>query len=42
MNDCENEAHTQAAVRPVPHAGPGLYLLLLWEATSPCVGSEAS
>lgn len=38
----DNEAHTQAAVRPVPHAGPGLYLLLLREATSTCMGPEAS
>lgn len=38
----ENEAHTQAAVHPVPHAGPGLYLLLLREAASARVGPEAS
>lgn len=38
----ENEAHTQAAVRPVPHAGPRLYFLLLREATSTRMGPEAS
>lgn len=36
----DHEAHAQAAVRPVPHAGLGLYLLLLWEATYTRVGSE--
>lgn len=38
----DHEAHTQAAVRPVPHAGPGLYLLFLWEATPACMGPEAT
>lgn len=38
----DHEAHTQAAVRPVPHAGSGLYFLLLREATSTCMGPEAS
>lgn len=42
MNEEDHEAHTQAAVRPVPHAGPGLYLLLLREATSTRMGPEAS
>lgn len=38
----DNEACTQAAVHPVPHAGPGLYLLLLREAASTHVGTEVS
>lgn len=38
----DHEANSQAAVRPVPHAGPRLYLLLLWEATSTRMGPEAS
>lgn len=38
----DHEAHTQAAVRPVPHAGPGLHLLLLREASSSCLGPEDS
>lgn len=38
----DHEAHTQAAVRPVPHAGPGLHLLLLREASSARLGPEDS
>lgn len=38
----DHEAHTQAAVCPVPHAGARLYLLLLREATSTRLGPEAS
>lgn len=38
----DHEAHTQAAVHPVPHAGPLLYLLLLREATPTRMGPEAS
>ncbi|XP_068456943.1 ST3 beta-galactoside alpha-2,3-sialyltransferase 3b isoform X1 [Clinocottus analis] len=38
----DHEAHSQADVHPVPHAGPRLYLLLLWEATSTRMGPEAS
>ena len=38
----DHDALPQAAVRPVPHAGPGLHLLLFWEATSACMGPEAT
>lgn len=42
MTENHHEALTQAAVRPVPHAGPGLHLLLLWEATPAHMGPEAT
>lgn len=41
-NRKNHEAHTQAAVRSVPHAGPGLHLLLLWEAPPARLGPKAT
>lgn len=38
----DHETHTQAVVRPVPYAGPGLYILLLREVTPACMGPKAS
>lgn len=38
----DHEAHTQASVCPVPHAGPWLYLLLIGEVTSERMGPEAA
>lgn len=38
----EHEACTQTTVRRVSHAGPGVHLLLFWEAPFARMGPEAT